>query len=85
MRKYAFVDIEDEVKKVMMYEADQEVYVFTYKTVEDLPCTQDYWFETLIEAEEYCEDRFGSLEWIQIKDPSQGESHDLINSQIHGR
>ncbi|GAK40921.1 hypothetical protein PUW24_14395 [Paenibacillus urinalis] len=83
MRKYAFVDIEDEgeVKKVMVYEADQVVYVFTYITVENLPCTQDFWFETLIEAEEYCEDRFGVLEWIQIEDPRQEDPHDLIPTQ----
>ncbi|AZH30495.1 hypothetical protein [Paenibacillus sp. M-152] len=81
MREYAFVDLKDEVKKVMVYEVDQEVYVFTYTTVEDLPCTQDYWFETLIEAEEYCEDRFGRLEWIQIEDPRQGDFQDLINAQ----
>ena len=81
MRRYAFVDPKDEVKKVMIYEVEQDIYVFTYGTLEDVPCTKDYWFETLMEAEEYCEDRFGRLEWIQIEDPRQGESQDLINPQ----
>ncbi|WP_037290948.1 hypothetical protein [Saccharibacillus sacchari] len=54
MRKYAFVDPKDEVKKVMIYEVEPDIYVFIYETLEDVPCTKDYWFETLMEAEEYC-------------------------------
>ncbi len=80
MRKYAFVDPKDEVKKVMIYEVEQDIYVFTYQTLADVPCTKDYWFETLSEAEEYCENRFGRMKWIQIEDPRIGEPQDLINA-----
>ncbi len=81
MRKYAFVSSKDEVKKVMIYEVEQDIYVFTYETLEDVPCTKDYWFETLFEAEKYCENRFARLEWIMIEDPRHGESQDLINAK----
>ncbi|OKP97721.1 hypothetical protein [Paenibacillus sp. P46E] len=78
MRKYAIVQSKDKVKKIMIYEADQEVYLFTYETIEDLPCCQDYWFETLVEAEDYCKEVFGEVEWIRIEDPREGDQQDLI-------
>lgn len=62
----------------MIFQIKEEVYLFTYNTVEDLPCTKDFWFENLAEAEDYCDEKFGELEWIEIKDPKQGEQHDII-------
>jgi len=83
VRKYAFITDQSKIQKVMIYENDQDVYLFTYDTKEDLPCIHDYWFDNLEEAEEYCSVLFGDgvLEWIDVEDPGQEEAHDLIISR----
>lgn len=79
MRKYAFVQSPNNIQKIMIYETEQEVYLFTYQTREDESASADYWFETLEEAEDYSDELFEKIDWIRIEDPEEGSPHDLIN------
>lgn len=60
MRKYCILkEPVDEIKKVMIYEMKDGVFVFLYNTDEDAACFADYWFATLKEAEEECSESYG--------------------------
>ncbi|WP_139995517.1 hypothetical protein [Paenibacillus paridis] len=81
MRKYLVLEERvNKIKKVMIYETDEEAYVFLYDTHEDKPCFADYWFESVEDAEDYCEAHINVKEknWLVIDDPKAGCQHDLI-------
>jgi hypothetical protein len=80
MRKYVVLPKPtDNVRKLMIYETTDGVYVFLYDTVKDAPCFADMFFETLEEAEEYCQEYGVEKEnWTIVADPLEGCSHDLI-------
>lgn len=70
----------DNIKKVMIYESADDVYVFLYDTQENKSCIADFWFETLDEALEYCKEKYNVKQelWIIINDPKEGEHHDIM-------
>ncbi|WP_152393332.1 hypothetical protein [Paenibacillus guangzhouensis] len=83
MRKYAFTRPSPShvVPKVMIYETQSNgVYVFLYKSKDDIPSHNDFWFDELIDAENFCKQYFdiNNNDWIQIEDPQEGFQHDLI-------
>lgn len=80
MRKYAFIkEKESEIKKIMVYESTDGIFVFLYNTVDNVPCFADNHFDELEEAKEYF-DEMGITEedWIIISDPIKGYPEDLI-------
>ncbi|WP_040952703.1 hypothetical protein [Gorillibacterium massiliense] len=85
MRKYAFTRPSStsthDIPKVMIYEIKKSgVYVFVYKSQDDIPSHNDYWFYALDDAEAFCKQYFtiNKNDWIQIEDPQEGCQHDLI-------
>lgn len=81
MRKVIFKDINDKTKKLMIYQAKREVFLFVYNSLEDTSCNWDYWFATLEEADECCQEEYNIApeEWITIAEPHQHCQHDIIS------
>ncbi|KRF03316.1 hypothetical protein ASG89_22995 [Paenibacillus sp. Soil766] len=71
----------ENVKKVMVYESESEVYVFLYDTQEDKTSVADLWFEMLDEAVDHCNQEFNVIQaqWLVINDPKEGEDHEIIH------
>ena len=80
MRKHAFVDKDDYIKKVMIYQDNEGVYIFQYDTIDDTHCNWDLWFPSIDEAQSFCEKEYfiGEKNWIIIDDPKEGCFHDII-------
>ena len=80
MRKIAFVDTFDEVKKLMIYESEDGVYLFGYDCVQDTSSLWDYLYETVEEVEELCFDKYqiDNKQWIDISEPLEDCQHDFI-------
>lgn len=80
MRKVAFIDTFDEIKKLMIYESEDGVYLFGYDCVQDTISIWDNWYLTLEEAEDFCEEKYevDKEKWIDISEPSTGCQHDFI-------
>lgn len=82
MRKIAFVTSPDKenIKKVMIYESNNGIYLFGYDTVFDYSSLFDEWYENLESAEMCCMEEYNvkSEDWILISDPQEFCQHDLI-------
>jgi|JI6StandDraft_1071083.scaffolds.fasta_scaffold67457_2 hypothetical protein len=80
MRKIAFVDTFDEVKKLMIYESEDGVYLFGYDCVQDTSSLWDYLHETVEDVEELCFDKYqiDNEKWIEISEPLEDCQHDFI-------
>lgn len=81
VRMYALLkEPVDNVRKVMIYESENGVYVFLYDTQEDKSGFADLWFESLDESVDYCIQKYKVIQeqWVVIKDPIEGQNHDII-------
>ncbi len=81
MRKIADIrQTGSDVKRAMMYECSEGVYVFTYASADDGPSTYDDLVESIAIAEQMCADRYGIApsQWTPIPDPLPGCQHDWI-------
>lgn len=81
MRKYAILKIPvNNIKKIMIYECDEGVYVFKFDTINDAPSIGDNWFDNLEDAEELCKTKYNikDEEWIIVNDPTEYCQHDII-------
>ena len=80
MRKVAFTSGHDTIKKVMLYECSDGVYVFGYDCLQDTTSISDYLQDTLDDAEDFCKDEYQihSNNWILIADPLDDCQHDFI-------
>ncbi len=80
MRKVTFVDEVYDIKKLMIFESAEGVYLFGYDCVQDTSATWDNWYLTVNEAEEYCYDNYDVARenWIFISDPCNDCQHDFI-------
>jgi hypothetical protein len=80
MRKLAFIDIIDEIRKLMIYQSDEGVFVFGYDCLQETSSKWDNWFMTVEEAVEYCQDvyKIDDNKWISISDPLENCQHDFI-------
>lgn len=80
MRKVAFISGHSSIKKVMLYECVDGVYVFGYDCLQDTGCISDYLQDTLEAAEEFCKNKYevDSHDWIMIADPLDDCQDDFI-------
>ena len=80
MRKVAFTSGQDSVKKVMLYECSDGVYVFGYDCLQDTASISDYLQDTVEDAEDFCKNEYNidSSNWILITDPIDNCQHDFI-------
>jgi len=89
VRKYAIVrEPLEGVKKVMIYECADGVYLFKFRGVhEDSAGFADEWYSFVEDAEEDAA-RYGVAEneWVHIDDPMPNCQHDIITPvRIKGR
>ncbi len=86
MRKVAYTDSHPDVLKLMIYDSDDEVYLFGYDDLADTSCIWDEWFTSVDEAEERAADKYNVdlSDWIEIANPCATCKHDLISSSIIG-
>ncbi len=88
MRQLAFVDILDEIKKLLIYQSTDGVYLFGYDCLQDTSCKWDKWFMTIEEAKEYSYDiyKIDNDKWISISEPLENCQHDFIlPTKVKGR
>lgn len=88
MRKVTFVDMIDEIRKLMIYQSDEGVFLFGYDCLQDTSAKWDNWYMTVEEAEEYCNDIYNinQDDWIFISDPLNDCQHDFIMpTKVQGR
>jgi biofilm protein TabA len=80
MRQVAFVKRHNNIKKVMLYECLDGVYVFWYDCLQDTSSISDYLYETMEEAENFCKDEYeiDNDDWISIAEPVENCQHDFI-------
>jgi len=80
MRKVVYTDIIDEIKKLMIYESIEGVYLFGYDCLQDTSSTWDKWFENMEDAYEHCNTIYNidKDDWITISDPFENCQHDFI-------
>lgn len=89
MRKVAAVqNNHSEIRRVILYETDEGVYLFPCSTEEDGSAIGDEWFESVSLAEQVCRDDYGILDehWVEISDPLPDCQHDWIEPvRVKGR
>ena len=81
MRKIATVKNDHpKVKRVILHQSEDGVYVFPCTSLEDGSAIGDNWFQTLSEADEACYQLYGisSTDWEEIGDPPEGCQQDWI-------
>lgn len=80
MRKVAFTKGHNSVKKVMLYDCPDGVYVFGYDCLQDTSSISDFLHETVEDAEDFCRDEYNleSSNWVLISDPLDNCQHDFI-------
>jgi biofilm protein TabA len=80
MRKVAFTTGHESIRKVMLYECSDGVYVFRYDCLQDTSSISDYLQDTVEDAKEFCEDEYNirSNDWIIISEPLDDCQHDFI-------
>jgi hypothetical protein len=89
MRRAALVLRSKEgVKRVILYEADDGVYLFLSRSIHDAGSFADEWYVSVEDAEAVCRERFGidKRMWQEVPDPEPGCQHDWIAPvRIKGR
>lgn len=81
MRKVAAVkNANSDVKRVMIHEYEDGVYVYTFSSLADGFSLGDEWYESVSEAERICRIQYDvdSSEWKVIDDPLEGCQGDWI-------
>lgn len=80
MRKVAFTWGHDSVRKVILYECTDGVYIFGYDCLQDTASIWDFLQGTVKNAEDFCKDEYNidSNDWILIADPLDNCQHDFI-------
>jgi len=81
MRKVAVTRTNNSVvKRVIVHECKEGVYVFRCSSLEDGSATGDWWYESVADAEDACRDDFGigPDDWEYIDDPLEGCQQDWI-------
>jgi biofilm protein TabA len=88
MRKLAYIDIFDEIRKLIIYQSDEGVFLFGYDCLQDTSSKWDNWFMNVEEADAYCHDiyKVEDDKWIYISDPLEHCQHDFIMpTRVKGR
>lgn len=76
----AFTSGHQPIKKVMLYEWSDGVYIFGYDCLQDTASISDYLQDTVKDAEDFCEEEYevNSNDWIMISDPLENCQLDFI-------
>lgn len=88
MRIVIKVKEHENVKRLMIYDCDDGVYLFLFDIEEDGGSYTDYWFESLDDALETAQEEYevNKEYWIEIADPLEYCQHDwIIPARIPGR
>lgn len=88
MRFITKVTGHSEIKRLMIHDSDDGVYLFLYEVEEDASCSEDLWFETLEDAMEAAKNDYGVYpsDWNEIPDPPKHCQQDWIApARIPGR
>jgi len=69
-----------EIKRLMIYDSEDGVYLFEYATEEDSSALCDYLFEKVGDAIDSCYEDYGveKSDWKLIPDPLENCQHDWI-------
>jgi len=69
-----------EIKRLMIHDCDEGVYLFEYDIIDDGSSLGDCWFENLDMAFDSCKEDYGvdRDEWEQIPDPLEHCQQDWI-------
>lgn len=77
-----------EIRRVILYQSDDGVYLFLSKTEDDAGSFADEWYASVDDAEAESEERFGITEdmWVEVPDPRPGCQADWIAPvRVRGR
>ncbi len=93
MRKYArlrepYIPPYDNraVSKIMLYEAEEGVYLFTYSQPDDVQCASDRCYASQDDLFEDWNDLIDERGWIELEDPLPGCQHDaFLPIRVKGR
>jgi hypothetical protein len=88
MRIIAEVKAHEDVKRLMIHDCEDGVYLFLFDIEEDGAAYADYWFETVDEALKIAQEDYGVTndQWIEISDPLEYCQQDWIApARIPGR
>ena len=88
MRKISKVQNNEQIKRLLLDQTENGVFLFLYDRQEDSPCKFDLWFETLEDLYRDCQNSFEIQEydWIEIPDVPEGCHQDWIASvRVKGR
>jgi hypothetical protein len=88
MRLITKVTGHPEVKRLMIHDCEDGVYLFTFEIEDDGGCSADLWFETIEDAMETAKDDYGIRldHWTEIPDPPEHCQQDWIApARIPGR
>ncbi|MBR4395048.1 MAG: hypothetical protein IKT01_01455 [Eubacteriaceae bacterium] len=92
MRKYAYLkepmkyNKDDQIVKVMLYVAEEGVYLFEYCNLDAIQCSSDRCYDSLEDLYEDWNDLVDERGWIEIEDPLPDCQHDaFIPLRVKGR
>ena len=92
MRKYAYLktplnaDDGQSVFKIMLYEADEGVYLFQYSSPDAVLCSSDLFYPSADEVYEEWNSLIDEQGWVDIGDPLPDCQHDAwIPLRVKGR
>ncbi len=91
MRKYACLskplkDDERTTVKIMLYEAEEGIYLFEYSRTEDVQSSADLLYGSLEELYEEWNPHIDEKGWMDLEDPLPGCQHDaFIPLRVKGR
>ncbi len=92
MRRYAYLSEclkytdHDSIAKIMLYEAEEGVYLFEYPRADSIICSSDRLYDSLEDLYEDWNDLIDERGWIEMEDPLPYCQHDaFIPLRIKGR
>ena len=92
MRKYAYLkepvkgNESDLIVKIMLFEAEESIYLFEYCSPDAVLCSSDRCYDSLEDLYEDWNERIDERGWIGIEDPLPDCQHDaFIPLRVKGR
>ncbi|MBQ6375031.1 MAG: hypothetical protein IJJ45_11185 [Clostridia bacterium] len=92
MRKYAWLrkpcklDEHTYIYKIMLYEAEDGIYLFEYASPDAIQCASDRCYDSLEELHDDWDERIDERGWIELDDPMPDCQHDaFIPLRVKGR
>ena len=92
MRKYAYLrePLRDDqgncIYKIMLYEAEEGIYLFAYSSPDAVQCSSDRCYDSLRELYEDWDDLIDGNGWLEIEVPLPDCQHDaFIPLRVKGR